>query len=87
MVKILTFNQPLTLLLFLTFATVYQCQSQQDSSFIETIDSVMTKFQRGGIRYYADRIYPGMIKNVREVLANERIYSIYRNGKDTLVLT
>lgn len=67
--------------------TGYHCQAQQDSSFIETIDSIISKFQRGGIRYYADRIYPSMIKPIHEALTNRKIYSIYRNKVDTLVLT
>lgn len=79
--------RPLTLLFFLIFAIAYPCQSQQDSSFIETIDSIVTKFQRGGIRYYADRLYPTMIEPVQMAVANGKIYSIYRNRVDTLVLT
>ena len=79
--------RPLTLLFILIFSTAYHCQSQQDSSFIETINSIISKFQRGGIRYYADRLYPSMIKPVQMAVANGKIYSIYRNRVDTLVLT
>lgn len=79
--------RPLTILFFLTFSKASHCQSQQDSSFIETIDSIISKYQRGGIRYYADRLYPTMIKPVQMAVANGKIYSIYRNREDTLVLT